>query len=101
MLGKVKGLSVLNLDGNPLDYPPPDIVKQGIKAIQQYLREEYILHATHTHEKLDSDDENYNEEQQMNIVPDVWASSDEDNNIQRRMARYVHLIKDFSHFSAG
>ncbi|CAF5161684.1 unnamed protein product, partial [Rotaria magnacalcarata] len=27
-LGKVKGLSALNLDGNPLEHPPLDIVKQ-------------------------------------------------------------------------
>ena len=35
----MKTLSALNLDGNTLDYPPFDVIKQGIKAIQQYLRE--------------------------------------------------------------
>lgn len=81
--GKVKHLSTLNLDGNPLEYPPADIVKQGIKAIQQYLRDEYVRQDT-----LDSEDENdYEDQQQVDIVPDVWASDDEDN--QRRKARFL------------
>jgi hypothetical protein len=37
--GKVKTLSALNLDGNPLIHPPFEIIKQGIKAIQHYLRD--------------------------------------------------------------
>ena len=37
--GKVKTLSALNLDGNPLTHPPFEIIKQGIKSIQQYLRD--------------------------------------------------------------
>ncbi|CAF1486316.1 unnamed protein product [Rotaria sordida] len=80
-LGKVKGLSALNLDGNPLVHPPLEIVKQGIKAIQQYLRNEHIRHS-----KYDSDDENYDddEEQQTDIIQDVWASSDDDNDDQQR-----------------
>ncbi len=40
ILGKVKTLSALNLDGNPLDQPPFAIIKQGIKSIQQYLRDQ-------------------------------------------------------------
>ncbi|CAF4242135.1 unnamed protein product, partial [Rotaria sp. Silwood2] len=81
---KVKGLSALNLDGNPLDHPPLEIVKQGIKAIQQYLRDEHIHRTKYTDQKFDSEDENYDEEQQTNIVQDVWASSDDDNNDQQR-----------------
>ncbi|CAF4535537.1 unnamed protein product [Rotaria sp. Silwood1] len=88
-LGKLKGLSALNLDGNPLDHPPLEIVKHGIKAIQQYLRNEHIHHSKCTNQKTDSEDENYyDDEQQTNIVQDVWASSDDDNDDQqRRIAR--------------
>ncbi|CAF5203901.1 unnamed protein product, partial [Rotaria magnacalcarata] len=86
-LGKVKGLSALNLDGNPLEHPPLDIVKQGIKAIQQYLRDEHIRESKCANEKLDSDDEYYEVERQTLIVPDVWASSDDENEDQRRIAR--------------
>ena len=86
-VGKLKGLSALNLDGNPLDHPPYEIVKQGIKAIQQYLRDEHIRRSKFTNEKLDSEDENYAEERDIDMVPDVWASSDEENNGQRRITR--------------
>ncbi|CAF3371419.1 unnamed protein product [Rotaria socialis] len=86
-LGKVKGLAALNLDGNPLEHPPLDIVKQGIKAIQQYLRDEHIRESKCANEKLDSDDEYYEVERQTLIVPDVWASSDEENEDQRRISR--------------
>ncbi|CAF1615067.1 unnamed protein product [Adineta ricciae] len=88
-LGKVKHLSTLNLDGNPLEYPPADIVKQGIKAIQQYLRDEYVRQET-----LDSEDENdHEEQQQVDIVPDVWASDDDDGkDNQRRKARFLSAL---------
>ncbi|CAF1614719.1 unnamed protein product [Adineta ricciae] len=93
-LGKVKHLSTLNLDGNPLEYPPADIVKQGIKAIQQYLRDEYVRQDT-----FDSEDENDHEEQQQqqqqfDIVPDVWASEDDDDgkDNQRQKARKTKII---------
>ncbi|CAF1277997.1 unnamed protein product [Adineta ricciae] len=53
-LGKVKTLSALNLDGNPLQHPTNEIVKQGIKAVLQYLRDEL-----HTDDDLSlSDNEN-------------------------------------------
>ncbi|UJR09247.1 hypothetical protein I4U23_013493 [Adineta vaga] len=92
-LGKVKNLSTLNLDGNPLEYPPADIVKQGIKIIQHYLRDEYIRHSKSTQEQFDSEDESYPNEQ--DIVPDVWASDDDDDdgkNNQRRKTRKTKLI---------
>jgi hypothetical protein len=78
-LGKLKGLSALNLDGNPLDHPPFEIVKQGVKAIQQYLRDE-----KDDNEKISSD----HEEHRTDNIADVWASSDEENdNSQRRKLR--------------
>lgn len=86
-LGKVKGLSALNLDGNPLDHPPLGIVKHGIKAIQQYLRDEHIRQSKCANENLDSDDEYYEEDRQTLIVPDIWASDDEDNQNQRHIPR--------------
>ncbi len=79
-LGKVKGLSALNLDGNPLDHPPFAIVKQGIKAIQQYLRKQ----------SEDEDEEQQQQQQQNDIIADVWASSDEDNADQQRRTRSPH-----------
>ena len=51
-LGKVKTLSALNLDGNPLIHPPFEIVKQGIKSIQQYLRDKL-----HSDTESSSDDD--------------------------------------------
>ena len=83
----MKGLSALNLDGNPLQHPPIEIVKQGIKAIQQYLRDEHIRHSKFSHEKIVSEDE----EEQDDIVPDVWASSDDENNGQQRISRSPHV----------
>jgi hypothetical protein len=90
LLGKVKGLSALNLDGNPLEHPPFEIVKQGVKAIQQYLRDEHIRRSKLSHEKVDSEDENYREEEPLDIVPDVWASSDDENDGQQRITRSPH-----------
>ena len=92
-VGKVKGLSALNLDGNPLDHPPFEIVKQGIKAIQQYLRDQ----SDHN----DDDDNNNNnngadadeeeeeevERQTTELIADVWASSDEENPRPRQRSR--------------
>ncbi|UJR36924.1 hypothetical protein I4U23_029636 [Adineta vaga] len=54
-LGKVKTLSALNLDGNPLNHPPNEVIKQGIKAIQQYLRDE--LHTDDEFSLTDDDDD--------------------------------------------
>jgi len=68
--GKVKGLSALNLDGNPLDHPPLEIVKQGIKSIQEYLREGLNL----------SENENEYDE----FIDDVWASDAEDENKEQQ-----------------
>ncbi|CAF1165332.1 unnamed protein product [Adineta steineri] len=59
-LGKVKTLSALNLDGNPLHHPPIEIIKQGIKAIQQYLRDRL----NSDNEALLSDDDNDDDNQQ-------------------------------------
>jgi hypothetical protein len=87
-LGKVKTLSALNLDGNPLEHPPLDIVKQGIKTIQTYLREEHIRQSKFSREKLDSDDEEFDIDRHIDIVADVWASDDGDNHDdQRRITR--------------
>ncbi len=85
-LGKVKGLSALNLDGNPLDHPPFKIVKQGIKAIQQYLRDEKI--PCENDDDDDGDDDN--EEQQADLTADVWASSDDEHDGQQRKLRSPH-----------
>lgn len=71
----MKGLSALNLDGNPLDHPPFEIVKQGIKAIQQYLRDQSDENENAGEEEDDDDDE----QQATDIIADVWASSDEDH----------------------
>ena len=60
----------MNLDGNPLDHPPADIVQQGIKAIQHFLRDEHRRQLN-----LESDED---EEQQIDLVADVWASSDDE-----------------------
>ncbi|CAF4379405.1 unnamed protein product, partial [Adineta steineri] len=59
-LGKAKTLSALNLDGNPLHHPPIEIIKQGIKAIQQYLRDKL----NSDNEALLSDDDNDDDNQQ-------------------------------------
>lgn len=77
--GNIKGLSALNLDGNPLDHPPLEIVKQGIKAIQQYLRDGRNL------------SENEDEEED-NFIADVWASSDDESKEQQQKSRSPHLI---------
>ena len=90
-VGKVKNLSALNLDGNPLEHPPMDVVKHGIKAIQQYLRDEHIRRSKCANENLDSEDENYDEERLIDLVADVWASSDEDTaDHPRRLTRSPH-----------
>lgn len=55
----MKSLTALNLDGNPLDYPPFDIIRQGIRAVQQYLRERI---SSDDDLSLSSDDEPRQEE---------------------------------------
>jgi hypothetical protein len=70
-IGKVKTLSALNLDGNPLVHPPFEIIKQGVKTIQHYLRDD----------QFDSDDE-----EQMK------STSDDDK--QRRRTTRPHSSID-------
>jgi hypothetical protein len=76
----VKGLSALNLDGNPLDHPPFEIIKQGIKAIQQYLRNQ----SEHAEEEEEDDEQ---QQQHNDSIGDVWASSDEENLVQPQKTR--------------
>lgn len=89
-LGKLKGLSALNLDGNPLDHPPMEVVKHGIKAIQQYLRDEQIRHRNSDATTLESEEESSEEEPNIDLVGDVWASSDDETDGQRRLTRSQH-----------
>lgn len=87
----MKGLSALNLDGNPLDHPPFEIVKQGIKAIQQYLRDQSDENGNDGEEEnvVDYVDEE-EEEQATDIIADVWASSDEDHPRPRQRSRSLY-----------
>lgn len=91
-LGKVKGLSALNLDGNPLDHPPFEIVKQGIKAIQQYLRDQSDQNdndngAAAADDEEEEEAEEEVERQATEMIADVWASSDEENPRPRQRSR--------------
>ena len=83
----MKGLSALNLDGNPLDHPPFEIVKQGIKAIQQYLRDQSDENENVGEEEEDDDDD---EQQATDIIADVWGSSDEDHPHPRQRSRSLY-----------
>jgi len=67
ILGKVKTLFALSLEGNPLVHPPFEIIKQGIKVIQQYLRD-----------KLSSDHELL-----------LTSSSDDDDDDQSQIAKLI------------
>ncbi|CAF4060492.1 unnamed protein product [Rotaria magnacalcarata] len=52
-LGKVKGLSALNLDGNPLEHPPLDIVKQeGDAYVARAHEEQRLRHMKHRNMKI-------------------------------------------------
>jgi hypothetical protein len=77
--GQVKTLSALNLDGNPLESPPLDVVKRGLKAIQ-----EYFLNALPCPSGDDTDVED---------EPDVWTSSENetDSPTLPRQRKYVQL----------
>jgi hypothetical protein len=91
--GKLKGLSALNLDGNPLDHPLIDVVKQGIKAIQQYLRDEYARCSNGDHlQQTDSDNDESSDKEHNGMVADVWASSDDEQHRQARSTRSYNLI---------
>jgi len=41
-LGMVKSLSGLSLRGNPLSYPPPNVVNKGVLEIKNFLKTEYL-----------------------------------------------------------
>lgn len=41
-LGTVISLKVLQLSGNPLMYPPREIIKAGVAKIKKYLNEKYL-----------------------------------------------------------
>ncbi|CAF1211085.1 unnamed protein product [Adineta steineri] len=92
-LGTIKSLSSLNLDGNPLVDPPAEIIKQGLKAIQQYLHDEFIRQPKSSYEENDPNDDIYYEDHDADIVPDVWASDDDEkNNNQRQVKRKIKTI---------
>ncbi len=86
-LGKVKTLSALNLDGNPLIHPPISIIKQGIKAIQHYLRDKL------TSDQDSSDDEpteetprfpyNYNHPRKTKYFDRITKKSGRYSNLNR------------------
>ncbi|CAF0833635.1 unnamed protein product [Didymodactylos carnosus] len=94
-LGKVKTLSALNLDGNPLEFPPLDVIKQGLKAIQIFLREEHIRQSKIAHRELDSDDENYDQERDISLINDIWASDDDDGNGRKQPIKYGGAFSNF------
>lgn len=41
-LGTVISLKVLQLSGNPLTYPPREVIKAGVAEIKKYLNEKYV-----------------------------------------------------------
>ncbi|CAF3551128.1 unnamed protein product [Rotaria sp. Silwood1] len=74
-LGKVKTLSALNLDGNPLIHPPFEIIKQGIKAIQQYLRDKF-----NENDKSISSDDNLDDDEEVEEVEEKDNDDDDDDD---------------------
>ncbi|XP_041985273.1 E3 ubiquitin-protein ligase LRSAM1-like [Aricia agestis] len=41
-LGTVQNLKVLQLSGNPIEYPPPEIIKAGTSKIIAFLRDKFL-----------------------------------------------------------
>ncbi|CAF3384527.1 unnamed protein product [Rotaria socialis] len=64
-LGKMKQLTALNLDGNPLGHPPCYIIKQGIKAIQKCLRDTLESNDLSSSSSSSSSDDDPDQQQQI------------------------------------
>jgi hypothetical protein len=73
----LRNLTALNLADNPLEYPPVEIVEQGLARIRDFMRSDYVKSS------LERDDERL--EDVVNVVSDgdeeaVWASDHDEES---------------------
>lgn len=86
-LGTVRTLQVLQLSGNPLEYPPKEVVDGGVSKIVNYLHDKY-LEEIFTRSQLDSlEDEagiigNYQEAISYNSVVELEKDNPKTLSVQ-------------------
>ena len=101
-ISNLASLTALNLAENPLEYPPPDVVQKGCKAVQEFMRDDYVLSRNSRNEweansGTPSSSLNpkpavaYDDENEIECYDDdVWASDNEDENRPQVRSRSAH-----------
>lgn len=89
-IGNLVNLTALNLDNNPLEYPPLEVVGKGLKAILEYMRDDYVkLRGASSGSdkqcviKKSSNEYSYYYDDSLG-TDDVWASDTEENSVNGR-----------------
>lgn len=75
-IANLRNLSALSLNLNPMEYPPAQVIAKGLKAILNYLKNDYLtknnmarLVVKNMHHEDDYGAESF--------IDDVWASDEE------------------------
>jgi hypothetical protein len=77
-LSQLKQLTALSLIDNPIEFPPMDIIKKGLKSILQFLNNEMINHNIQQQmTNYESKSMNYD---RIDTVDDCWASDDDQDD---------------------
>ena len=75
-------MTALNLINNPIEFPPLDVVKNGIKYVQDFLRQN--MNEGDQLNKYKENDKYDDESRIIRDLDDVWASEDENEKISHR-----------------
>lgn len=75
-ISSLKNLNALNLTGNPIQYPPEEIVQKGCKAIIEFLKNDYFnsqIKNGKTPTLINDNDMS----DIRTVTDDIWASDEE------------------------
>ena len=79
-------MTALNLINNPIEFPPMDVVKNGIKYVQDYLKQSMeSQHGNYDEIRETRYDEESRLMQANHGALDVWSSDDEHDKLMRNM----------------
>lgn len=76
-IGNLRHLAALNLENNPLEYPPIEVSSKGLKSILDFLRNDYVKQASERRDKSGGGQERGSEARATN---DEYANTNNNNN---------------------
>lgn len=73
----MRNLTAINLTGNPIEYPPLDVVQKGCKPILEFMKNDYALLKLNQDNDSSYKSNEYESNDYRSLIDDVWASDDE------------------------